>query len=483
MLQLLPIVLVAFAGAAFLFRWQWLLWGLFCYLPFAGAFILWSEQSPLFLLAKDLFFVLPLYVAVFLLRPQLIQRTGIPAWLTFMLLVLALVVILQMLNPGVVNMAMALIGAKTWLLYIPLAYVVAATVREREDLVRLLRIIVLLAPVPCVVGLTQWGLSEAYGYREALTDFYGEAARGATQNFTQFDFGGTFRRLPSTFSNAPAFYVYTLVVLTAALALVALDRSRGWRLFGWLLVALALFAGLLSGMRAAFLFSPLLVAFYAVMGSRGSGAVTLLALLGLLSAGFFYITGYDADGTFEALAEHTGRYQEADFVWVQFSWALERAPFGFGTGTNTAASRYATEGLSPAELQSLGFDEVQYAKTVHELGIFGLIPFLVIVGGLVARAVLGPLQVRDPQLRRAYAAFAGFVVIVFLYFFKAWVIDVDPANVMFWVFVGLMFRTATLEGARLPDARSMRPPVRPLRGPLPQGVLLRRELPRRPNAL
>lgn len=469
MLQLLPIVLGLFAFAAFLLRWQWLVWGLLCYLPFAGAFILWSNQAPVFLLAKDLFFVVPLYVAVFLLRPQLLQGAAIPAWFGFTVAVLALVVLLQMLNPGVVNAAMALIGAKTWLLYIPLAWVVSAMVRDRQDLVRFLRVMLVVAPIPCAIGLMQWSLSEAYGYRQALTDFYGEAARGATQNFTQFDLGGTFRRLPSTFSNAPSFYVYTLVVLAAALALAAIERNRAWRLAAWALVALALFAGLLSGMRAAFVFSPLLIAFYAVMGSRAGGALTLLALLGLLSAGFFYITGFDADETFDALAEHTARYQSADFAWAQFSWALEHAPFGYGTGTNTVASRYATAGLSPAELQSIGSNEVQFAKTVHELGVFGLIPFVLLMGGIVGRSIFGSLRFADPGLRRVYAAFGGFLVIIFLYFFKAWVIDVDPANVMFWVFVGLLFRTAALDRRPAP-ARQVMPPPRHAAPLYPRGL-------------
>ncbi len=213
-------------------RWQLLLAALLLFLPLVGALILWSNQDPLFLLAKDILYLVPLYIAVFLLRPNLLQGSPLPSWLTLTVMVLSLVVFLQMMNPGVVSIGMALIGAKVWLFYIPLAYVVGALVREREDLVRFLRLLVVVAPIPCAVGLLQWSLSEAYGYREALTDFYGDAARGATQNFTQFDLGGTFRRLPSTFSNAPSYYVYTLVTLAAALALVSLDRARAWQALG-----------------------------------------------------------------------------------------------------------------------------------------------------------------------------------------------------------------------------------------------------------
>ncbi len=142
------------------------------------------------------------------------------------------------------------------------------------------------------------------------------------------------------------------------------------------MVILALFAGLFSGMRAAFIFSPLLLAFYVVLGSRGSSALVGVAVLLLVSIGFFSVSGLDADEAFEALAEHTERYQNADFTWVQFSYAIDTSPFGFGTGTNTVSARYAADGLSPAERGSLGGYEVQFAKTVHELGVFGLVPFL-----------------------------------------------------------------------------------------------------------
>lgn len=429
----------------FLLRWQLLLPALILFLPLVGALILWSDQDPLFLLAKDILYVLPLYVAVFLLRPQLLQGSPIPPWLTLTVIVLALVVLLQMMNPGVVNLGMAVIGAKVWLLYIPLAYVVAAAVRTPADMVRLLRVTVAVAIVPCVIGLSQWGLSEAIGYREALTDFYGEAALGATQNFTQFDMGGTIRRIPSTFTNSASYFIFTLATLAAALALQAMDWSRTWRMMARGMVILLVIAGLLSGMRAAFVFLPLLLMIYALISGRGVGAIGGALVVVLLAFGFFYITGFDADQMAEGLAEHTSRYQDANFTWVQFSYALDTSPFGFGTGTNTVSARYAAESLTAAERTSLGGYEVQFAKTVHELGIFGLVPFLILMGGLLGRSLIGSLRMVDSRFRRAHAAFGAFLVIVFLYFFKAWVIDVDPGNVFYWLYVGLLYRAAQFD--------------------------------------
>jgi len=432
--------------AAFLTRWQALLYGLVCYIPFAGLLILWSRQDPVFLLAKDILYVLPLLLAVFLLRPQVLQRAPIAPWLTLTLLLLAAVVILQCLNPGVVNAGMAVIGLKVWLLYIPLAYIVAGALETRQDIVGLLRAIVVVAPIPCIVGLAQWGLAENYGYREIMIDFYGEAAQGATQNFTQFDLGGTIRRIPSTFSNAPSYFVYTLVAITAALALQALDPKAGWRLFARLVIVLAFFAAFLSGMRAAFVFAPLLIIIYSLLGGRLGGAVAGLLLVAGLAGGFIYITGFDADEIFAGVSEHTGRYEASGFAWTQFSYALEWSPLGHGTGTNTVSARYGADEVQQIGAQaSLGSFEVQYAKVVHELGLFGLVPFLLMVGGLAWHALAGTLRMRDQQLRRAHAAMAAFVLIIFIYFFKAWVIDVDPANVFFWIYVGLLYRLSAMD--------------------------------------
>lgn len=436
---------------AFMTRWQTLLYGLVCFMPFAGLLVLWSKQDPVFLLAKDLLYVVPILLAVFVLRPQVLQRAPIAPWLTLTLLLLALVVILQCLNPGVINLPMALIGLKVWLLYIPLAYIVGGAVETRKDVVTLLRCIVVLAPIPCIVGLVQWGLSESYGYREVMVDFYGDAAQGATQNFTQFDLGGTIRRIPSTFSNAPSYFVYTLVVMAAALALQALDPKRAWRLFARALIVLAFFAGFLSGMRAAFVFAPLLILLYSLLSGRLGGAVGGFLLVAGLAGGFIYVTGFNADKMVSGVSEHTERYEAGGFAWVQFSYALEWSPLGHGTGTNTVSARYGvgdTQQVGPDS--SLGAFEVQYAKVVHELGIFGLIPFVLMVGGLTWHVLGGTIRMRDPGLRRAHGALGAFVLIIFIYFFKAWVIDVDPGNVFFWIYVGLLYRLSAMDAARAP---------------------------------
>jgi hypothetical protein len=447
MLYLLLGALGVLSFFAFVTRWQILLWGLVCFIPFAGMLILWSQQNALFLLAKDILFVLPLLLAVFLLRPQVLQRAPIPPWLTLTLIFLALVVVLQCLNPGVVNTAMALIGIKVWLLYIPLAYIVAGMLETRHNVVALLRVILVVAPIPCLFGLAQWGLSESIGYRQVMFDLYGESARSATQNFAQFDLGGTIRRIPSTFTNAASYFVYTLVASAAALALQGMDPKRGWRIFARAVLVLAFFAALLSGMRAAFVFTPLLILIYSMLSGRLGGAFNGVLLVGVLAGGFTYITGFDVDRMVEGVSEHSERYQASEFAWVQFSYALEWSPLGQGTGTNTVSARYGLDGVQQSGAAvSLGSFEVQYAKVVHELGIFGLVPFVLIVGGLSWHVLVGTLHMRDRALRRAHAAIGAFVMIIFLYFFKAWVIDVDPGNVFFWIFVGLLYRLSALDG-------------------------------------
>jgi hypothetical protein len=136
---------------------------------------------------------------------------------------------------------------------------------------------------------------------------------------------------------------------------------------------------------------------------------------------------------------------------VQFSYALEWSPLGQGTGTNTVSARYGVDDVQQSGPgSSLGSFEVQYAKVVHELGIFGLVPFLLLVGGLSWHVLIGTLHMRDPVLRRTHAALGGFVLIIFLYFFKAWVIDVDPGNVFFWIYVGLLYRLAAMDRALAP---------------------------------
>jgi O-antigen ligase len=124
--------------------------------------------------------------------------------------------------------------------------------------------------------------------------------------------------------------------------------------------------------------------------------------------------------------------------------AIENAPLGMGTGTNTGAARYAVSDPS-------GFVGIEnyYAKAAVELGIPGL---LVVVGLFVVVIVAGFKAHRSivpPVYRCCLSALLAFAIVIFLNSFKGWLIDLDPLNVYYWLFAGILLKLSVLEQAQL----------------------------------
>ena len=94
-------------------RWQRGFYLLMVYLPFAGAITLALQLWQPSLLFKDVFFVIPIYIALFgkaLVRKDLLA--GFPLSIKFLMLCLGALTLLQQRNAGVANAMMALIGLK-----------------------------------------------------------------------------------------------------------------------------------------------------------------------------------------------------------------------------------------------------------------------------------------------------------------------------------------------------------------------------------
>ena len=120
------VVALAAVGLAWLYwfigvRWQRGFYGLLIYLPFAGVVTLALYPWPAPLLFKDVLFVVPAYVGflVALARGPHALR-GLPRVPSSLLVALGVLALVQMVNPGVENLLMALIGLKVWTLYLPL---------------------------------------------------------------------------------------------------------------------------------------------------------------------------------------------------------------------------------------------------------------------------------------------------------------------------------------------------------------------------
>jgi hypothetical protein len=429
--------------------WKRGIYGLLLYLPISGvatlAFYGWSGpeifQPVLF---KDWLFVLPAYLgfmgAIALRRQQFprISRTLAALLGGFTLLVAA-----QMFNPGVPNQLSAVIGAKVWLSYVPMFVLALAFVTERADLTRLIRLLSLLAVLPCVLGVGEYVASLLFGYDRVMATIYGAAAGDATQSLGLFDVGGgQILRIPSTFTFELQYFGFTLAMLVPCFALAFGDPSRAWRRFGSAMLVFVAMAGFLSGARSGYIFVPLLLAMMYWLNRGFAGALRAVCYTAAGLAGALAISRIAARPLFGLI---TGLFEDyaVNTAYGGLVESFASSWFGHGTGTNTGSARYALE--RPEFFRAI---ENYYAKTAYELGALGLV---LLVAVFIALLVLGfrtLKRLRDPALRATAAALLGFLIVAMLCSFKAWLLDLDPVNVYFWFFAGVLASLPALDRLR-----------------------------------
>jgi O-antigen ligase len=120
--------------------------------------------------------------------------------------------------------------------------------------------------------------------------------------------------------------------------------------------------------------------------------------------------------------------------------SLTSSWLGHGTGTNTGAARYAID--RPELFFSI---ENFYAKVAFELGIAGLLLVCVLFAVLIWQGWKAQKKIQDAGLRSCAASLTAFLIVLTLYSFKGSFIDLDPLNVYFWLFAGLLARLPTLD--------------------------------------
>lgn len=431
--------------------WRRALYGLLLYLPFCGvASVLLYPNTTHAILAKDFLFVIPAYVGflaqhVSAGRPMSFR--GAPTWL---LACFAALVLGQAFYPNLPGPIVAAIGAKVWLFYIPLCFLGYHLVRDRRDLHRLLGFISLAAVIPALIGIGEALLLYA-GHGDLVYGAYGPAAASVTQDFARFDLAGgaSLRRVPSTFTFVAQYFSFTVAMVAVAYAWWRGNpaRARGAPRFGvWLLLFLA---GLLSGARAAFLFLPFLMALVVVLEGRTArrSAARLLApallLLGLTAAVIRTTVG-------SVLAHATAvGVEEFGYVFVDgFRQGLARTLMGLGTGANTNAARYV---LGQTD-RFVGVDgtwyESWYVKALLELGVAGLVILALLFGTIVTRALRQHRGLRDPGIKAVSASLLALLLWNLVFNVKAQYLDIDPMNVYFWLFLGVLFKLPTLDEER-----------------------------------
>lgn len=406
---------------------------------------------------RDAFIVLPLYTAFFMSKagPEAVGR--LPGDIALGLCAVLSWLFISTLNPSGTSLFQLLIGLKVWIFYSVFIAVGMALAARPDAMFRTLRTLLLLGLVVCGVGLLQSLLIRVIGYQPAIKMFFGDQAAAVTQGFAYFERGGGIYRIPGTFSFAGQYVAFLCLYLTVAIIETNADPDPRFRKLGRIAVFVGLLAGVFSGTKGALLMFPGLASAYLLVGLIRMRL--LIAAPFALAVGAWVITAarLDVVDLFSFGTQQAEMYSRG-FIGQQVASAIQYGALGHGIGSSTGAARYVLSG----DTVRLGF-ESYYAKIAAELGTIGLVIFVIFFLCIAMRAISFTVRHRWRTTNSIVAPLAIYIVLNVITSLKGSSLDVDPANIFFWLALGLMVgidRSAQRQVIAQPGSSALKAPIR-----------------------
>ena len=210
-----------------------------------------------------------------------------------LVLMVGIVLLIAMQSlPTISNPLVPLVGAKVWLLYIPCLFLGYHLVKNRAELVRMLRLATLVGLFPLVLGIIEAALLDT-GHGDLVYRLYGPAAQAVSQQFynANFDGGTPLLRVPSTFSFVAQYYEFTAVMIVLTFAYWRLTRRH----LGAVLWVVSVVASLTSGTRAGLVLTPFLICVMVLLtrGAKQMATATSVLVVGFMALGGLLGLGLD----------------------------------------------------------------------------------------------------------------------------------------------------------------------------------------------
>jgi hypothetical protein len=457
------------------------LWAFLIYMPFGGTITYSLGNSPLLQLAKDGFYIPALFGVVQFCRrehlPLLVPKrlvTPLVILLTFCMLTLLFVNGGQQLSahaPGLAGsalglanpalliaqaanddelpefpLAMGILGLKVLIGYVPLIICAYYLIRNRKDLMFLMRLTVVLVLACCSLAFIQYIFLKTG--RCAGTQF----AEGANLFKASLDarcfVGGSLLyspehgqiRLPGTFVAPWQWGWFLISAGFLSFAPAFNDPKFFWRTLSLISLASAGVMSVLSGQRIALAIVPATFILLLIM----TGQITYLKRFLPTAVGLSLVLGVLAVGNPELLQERIDSFVTRwnaspphKFIMDQFGWAISAQEGLLGNGLGRATN-------SARALGKTQLIETYYPKLFYEIGPFGTLAFLVVVTMLTYLTFKAYRSIRDTQLRPYGAALWLFILFV-SYNTYYYPLDVDPVAVYYWFFAGVILKLPEIE--------------------------------------
>lgn len=393
------------------------------------------------ILFRDVFIVLPLYFGLFSRRAGQLALAQIPPDLLMIIMFLMVSVLLSAFNSVDEGILQIGIAAKVWLYYIPFLVVGLALAADQQRMLWFFRQFLLWGTAACTIGLAQSLLVRVVGYEQVIGWFFGKSASAVTQGFTYFEQVGGVYRIPGPFSYGAQYFDFLRFFITVAIIEANIDPNPRLQRLAQYAVFLAAVAGVLCGSREGIIFVPVALLFYGLYGLLGARLLLAAPLGAVASFGILWFSGLQLLQYFYWGQELVYDYT-TDFIVEQAAQGLDYGMLGKGLGVSSTAARYAfngiTTGFAGGNIDAAVGLESYFGKAGSELGWIGFVVVVMLMTAIAARCATTILQNWRRRGRFIVAPIAFILAWDVVLSTKGKILDIDPANVLIWLFLGLL---------------------------------------------
>ena len=444
------------------------LWAFLIYMPLSGSVTYALGSSPLLQLAKDGFYIPALFGVIQYCRreklPVLIPRQMVaPVGILLGLCLMTLLVVNggQQLNPapGDQPILMGILGLKVLMGYMPLVVCAYYLLRDRRDLLFLMRLTVMMILICCALAFIQYVLLKT-GYCPGTRFAQGPELYRASLNARCFVGGALLYtpqfnqiRLPGTFVAPWQWGWFLISGAFLAFATAFSDPKAQWRTAGLVSLASVFIMAVLSGQRVALILVPAVFITLLVLTGQVVNLKRFIPGAAVLGAVLGYAALRNPDILSRRVESLQSRWEASPphlFILEQFQRSLNHQGLlgnGLGRATNAARTLGDTELI-----------ETYYPKLLYEIGVLGTLTFLVLVTMLTALTFWAYRSTRDRTLR-SYGAALWLFVLFISYNTYYYPLDVDPVAVYYWFFAGVVLKLPELERQERLEATAAQPQV------------------------
>ena len=437
------------------FKYQRLaLYAFIIYIPFGGTVTYMLGGSALLQLAKDVFYI-PALIGVY----QFCRKNRLPIILPKaikppLILLLIIVVVTALITNlpdqiggvgGPYPAAMALLGIKLLFGYVPLVACIYYLIRDKADLVGLLRLQTVLVLVACSLGAMQYFMLKT-GICSGTTGTGQELFRASLG--ARCFVGGSLLyspeqgqiRLPGTFVAPWQWGWFLISAAFFSFGTTFSDKSAFWRLVGLVSLVAVMIMATVSGQRIALVVVPFALVVLTVITGQVANLkrfIPIGVVLGLILTYLVVNNPAVIEARINSLESRWNASPPQQFMVEQFSqvWKEQEGIFGHGVGRATNSAR---------SFGDTSLIETYHPKLIYEIGPLGLIATLAVYTVLTVVTFRVYRKTKDKNLR-SYAASMWVFVLFISYCPYYYPLDVDPVAVYYWLAVGIVLKIPELE--------------------------------------